>query len=223
MLSTGQKDFKQQMTEARREQILLGAAQVFSAKGFHKATTRAIAKAAGVSEGTIYNYFENKRELLLAMIELIGVQSLRSLVQNQDQIEPKTFLTMVMTNRFQLLHERGHIMAPLLAEVFTDLELRQAIYQRVVRPVISYVESYVKSKMEAGLFRPLNPVIVARAVVGATMMNAIFKVSQLDSRYDTISSQVMIEEIVTLIVDGLSSEARSDTPATTTLNTTFDG
>ena len=62
-------DFKEQMAEARRRQILMGAAQVFAEKGFHKATTKQIAKAGGVSEGTIYNYFKNKRELLVAMID----------------------------------------------------------------------------------------------------------------------------------------------------------
>ncbi len=40
---------------ARKEQILDAAAQVFAAKGFHRATTKEIAEAADVSEGTIYN------------------------------------------------------------------------------------------------------------------------------------------------------------------------
>ena len=62
-------DFKEQMAEARRTQILMGAAQVFAEKGYHKSTTKEIATAAGVSEGTIYNYFGNKRELLLAMVD----------------------------------------------------------------------------------------------------------------------------------------------------------
>ena len=60
-------DFKEQMAEARRMQILMGASQVFAEKGYHQATTKEIAKAAGVSEGTIYNYFANKRELLVEL------------------------------------------------------------------------------------------------------------------------------------------------------------
>jgi hypothetical protein len=38
---------------------------VFTEKGYHKATTKEIARAASISEGTIYNYFNNKRELLV--------------------------------------------------------------------------------------------------------------------------------------------------------------
>ena len=37
----------------RREQIIKGAVKLFKEKGFHKATTREIAKAAGFSIGTL--------------------------------------------------------------------------------------------------------------------------------------------------------------------------
>jgi len=85
--------FKEQMVEARRTQILLGAAQVFADKGFHKATTKEIAKAAGVSEGTIYNYFNTKRELLFALIDLVGAQSLKTVIEAHRQDDPHAFLT----------------------------------------------------------------------------------------------------------------------------------
>ena len=47
------------LVAARREQILGAATRVFADKGFSRATTREVARAAGVSEGTIYNYFED--------------------------------------------------------------------------------------------------------------------------------------------------------------------
>ncbi|RME60710.1 TetR/AcrR family transcriptional regulator, partial [Candidatus Parcubacteria bacterium] len=40
-------DPREQLVEARRKQILFGAARVFTEKGFHKATTKDIARAAG--------------------------------------------------------------------------------------------------------------------------------------------------------------------------------
>ncbi len=54
-MSDPQTDFRMQMTEVRRTQILMGAAQVFAKKGFHKASTKEIAKTARVSEGTIWD------------------------------------------------------------------------------------------------------------------------------------------------------------------------
>jgi AcrR family transcriptional regulator len=47
----------------RREQILTAAAAVFSAAGYSEATCDDIAEKAGVSKGTLYNYFKSKQDL----------------------------------------------------------------------------------------------------------------------------------------------------------------
>jgi AcrR family transcriptional regulator len=44
------------LIDVRRKQIIEGAMQVFAAKGFHGATVREIAEAAGLTMGTMYNY-----------------------------------------------------------------------------------------------------------------------------------------------------------------------
>ncbi len=54
---------------AKREQILDGAKRVFMEQGFEAASMNDITRAAGVSKGTIYVYFENKEDLFGSMIE----------------------------------------------------------------------------------------------------------------------------------------------------------
>ncbi len=196
-------DFKEQMAEARRTQILMGAAQVFAEKGFHKAKTKEIAKAAGVSEGTIYNYFDNKRELLLALIDLIAVQSFKDIMVDDPPEDPREFFTGIFHNRFQLLQERGHHMLPLFAEMFTDADLREALYQQIIIPMASYVERYVQTHIDSGCFRQIDPVIVPRTLIAAMFVNAGFKLSNLDPRYEDISPDSMIEQLISLFLDGL--------------------
>ena len=52
---------------AKRQQILDGARQVFLAEGFNGASMGSIAKAAGVSKGTLYVYFRDKEALFEAL------------------------------------------------------------------------------------------------------------------------------------------------------------
>jgi AcrR family transcriptional regulator len=54
---------------AKRRQIVEGARQVFLARGFDAASMMDIAKAAGVSKGTLYVYFEDKEELFAAIVQ----------------------------------------------------------------------------------------------------------------------------------------------------------
>lgn len=195
--------FKGQMIEARRTQILRGAAQVFAQKGFHKATTKEIARAAGVAEGTIYNYFHNKRELLLAMVEMVGTQSLKSRIVDHPPDDPAEFLKMIIRDRLQLIQDYGHLIAPLAAEIFSDAGLREKVYSQILRPLTSLVERYLQHQVDAGKLRRIDPIIITRAIMGTLILNAGIKFSGIDPRYDDISAEALTEEIVSLFLDGL--------------------
>jgi AcrR family transcriptional regulator len=191
------------MAEARRTQILMGAAQVFSEKGFHKATTKEIAKAAGVSEGTIYNYFTTKRDLLVAMVDLLAIQSLKDLIPADPSGDPRELFTAIMRNRYQLAAERGHLIIPILAEIFTDAEMREALYQQIVIPLAARLEGFIQYHIEAGHFRPIDPLVATRSFVSILLVNFALKLSSLDPRYNDISIDELIEEMVTLFLQGL--------------------
>lgn len=55
--------------EERRQQILDAAEVVFATSGYRDVGTAAVAAEAGVSEPTLYRYFESKRDLYVAMLE----------------------------------------------------------------------------------------------------------------------------------------------------------
>lgn len=54
---------------ARRQQVLDAAAECFRRRGFHAASMAEIAKTAGMSPGHIYNLFENKDDIIAAIVE----------------------------------------------------------------------------------------------------------------------------------------------------------
>ncbi|HTK10460.1 MAG TPA: TetR/AcrR family transcriptional regulator [Ktedonobacteraceae bacterium] len=62
----------EQMREATRRRIIQEAASEFARLGFDQANINVIAEQAGIGKGTIYLYFENKRELFLAMLRYIA-------------------------------------------------------------------------------------------------------------------------------------------------------
>ena len=60
-------DIEVSFTPEKRAQILRGAAEVFAADGYQGASMARIAAVAGVSKGTLYNYFDTKAALFTAM------------------------------------------------------------------------------------------------------------------------------------------------------------
>ena len=63
------KSPRQRRSAETVEAILGAAAQVFSARGYAGATTNHIAKRAGVSIGSLYQYFPNKDAILVALVQ----------------------------------------------------------------------------------------------------------------------------------------------------------
>jgi AcrR family transcriptional regulator len=55
--------------EATRERIIAVALELFQSRGFDGTTTRAIARRAGIAEGTVFNYFPTKDDIALEFFE----------------------------------------------------------------------------------------------------------------------------------------------------------
>src|SRR6266496_3062726 len=69
----------EQMREATRQRIIHEAAGEFARLGFDQANINTIAELAGIGNGTIYLYFENKRELFITMLRHIAKAHIASI------------------------------------------------------------------------------------------------------------------------------------------------
>src|SRR5690625_53623 len=76
------------LVEKRRDQIIQSAITLFKQKGFHRTTTREIAKEAGFSIGTLYEYIRTKEDVLLLVYESINDHVYQHLETLTDVVEP---------------------------------------------------------------------------------------------------------------------------------------
>ncbi|MBM4329623.1 MAG: TetR/AcrR family transcriptional regulator [Deltaproteobacteria bacterium] len=67
--SVGQKKKRTLQTENKKQLILKVATEIFAEKGFNEATISQIAQEAKIAEGSIYDYFKNKEDLLFSIPE----------------------------------------------------------------------------------------------------------------------------------------------------------
>jgi AcrR family transcriptional regulator len=65
----------------RREQLIRAALEVFQAKGFHATTVRDIGRAAGLTQGTIYNYVRSKEDILFLVCDRVIAEYISSMEQ----------------------------------------------------------------------------------------------------------------------------------------------
>ncbi len=76
------------LSPEKESQILDGAAAVFAEAGYEGASMSRIAAVAGVSKGTLYNYFEGKRELFSAFMHRVCDSRIALIFDEVDETAP---------------------------------------------------------------------------------------------------------------------------------------
>lgn len=114
--------------EDRREQILSAAIDVFVNKGYNGATTSEIAKAADISEVTLFRHFENKKEIFTSSIEPIVLTTLRESISASKELSKREQLEFLLTERIKLVSKHRKVIRLLLMESQINPELGDINY-----------------------------------------------------------------------------------------------
>lgn len=201
------------LTEQRKTQILAAAAKVFAAKGFERATIANIAREAGIAEGSIYNYFKNKGDLLVSIPRQVvepPVESVSASMRMFDaakMIPPEQMLTTMAQNVIAAIRQNSAVFRILVSALPS---MKQATREKYLNQVVLYaagvLEDYFKSQVKQGVFRKdAHPRILARTFIGMffpfVVVRELLQVESADWDYDQV-----IAEAVPLFLRGVLAE-----------------
>jgi len=100
------------LVERRRRQIVDAAVQLFIENGFHKTTTRQIARAAGLSIGSVYEYVASKEDILYLVCDAIHSEVEQGVSDALARVtESREALTATIREYFYVCHRMSdHIL-----------------------------------------------------------------------------------------------------------------
>ncbi|MBI4672798.1 MAG: TetR/AcrR family transcriptional regulator [Chloroflexi bacterium] len=160
------------LVRERRQQILAAAATVFAEKGFDRATISDVARAAGVSDGSIYNYFRDKQDLLVHLprqfmqTPIEAVQA--AIAKPGTPLAAENVLQFAAQNIVNLIIQNREIARVLFTTIpLMDDKLRAEYMRQVPLYAFETLEGFIKAQQAAGVFRAdLDPAIAARIFPG---------------------------------------------------------
>lgn len=134
---------------ATRQRILETARQLFATKGYEASTTRDIADAAGIANGTLFNYFASKESILASLVAEATADLPRDF---KDRTEEGSFeeelFAFVASGLRKLKPWRKHL--PVLLEtVLNPLRVKFAADVQAMR--ISHLETVARLAKHRGL------------------------------------------------------------------------
>lgn len=200
-------------SQERQASLIAAAASLFAAKGFNGTTTKEIAKAAGVSEALVFKYFPTKRTLYAAILaEKVTVSALLEAVDEAaKKRDDHRVFSLIASYRIRPGVDPTLLRLLLFSALEGD-ELSDMFFGKHHMIFYEHVAAYVRTRIDEGAFRDVDPLLAARAFIGMVvhhrLLHEIFGVPMHRSHEDTV------ETYVELFLHGLTRPTPTRTRST---------
>ena len=189
-------------TMSKSDRIIDAAVKVIAKNGYHGAKVTAIAKEAGVADGTIYLYFKNKEHLLISLFQA----KMGSFIEySEAQIAHHQSATQQLAGLIEAHLEQLSVDYDLA--VVTQIELRQSNQEMrhniaaVLKPYLHLIDRVIRNGMESGEFSNELDYRLARQMVFGTIDEVVTSWMASGFKYELLETRHGIHR---MLIKGLS-------------------
>lgn len=188
----------QQHETDKRERLIEATRRLMLERGVAGCTTKEIARAAGVAEGTIYNQFRDKADLYLSVAAELMPQFLRQMPEDPDRRRhPRALLVKVATETLDAMKE----LVPLLAGIVAEPELLAGAQARFTAGKASGktyagLTGYFREEQAAGrIGAQVDATVLARMFIGTVFNHAFMRLLFGESNLE-LTGRRFVESLV---------------------------
>lgn len=176
------------MREKRRKQIIGAAQTEFARKGYYSTDVASIAVRAGVSKGTIYNYFDNKEALLMGVI-CAGFEQLSARMKEiaAKAVDPVRKISIALREYLEFFDRHRAFRRVLVKEAVHILPKVRDEYRAHVVAHVGYIERLIQQGIAAKKLVKIDARLAALCLIemaGAVTRGAVFLNRKLDVEED---------------------------------------
>jgi TetR/AcrR family transcriptional regulator len=192
--------------EKRRAQLLRIAVELFSRRGFEGTTTKAIAAAAGVSEGIIFQHFATKEELYSSILDYTakesGMEAWEEQLRGYAEREDDEALVRSMVERILQSDRKDPQFQRLMYQaVVTGHPLPKVMAQRIL-PLHRFLCDYIMKRQKKGVFLKCDPNVAVHAIVSMPIHYGLAK-GLFGLNLLKLPERKMAESFTRIILEGL--------------------
>jgi AcrR family transcriptional regulator len=196
-----------QTEEDTRTRILQAALRLFARKGYDGTTTRDLATAANVAEGTLFRHFVNKKAILIEVATSGWIEILTDLLTELSEMGSYKAVAQVMRRRMLHMRENADLLRVCFIEAQFHPELRERIQSEVIAKMTDVAEAFFETAMKKGIYRPINPKIVAQVFLGMFAIAGFSEQTILQPGASPQAIQEMAEGIADIFLHGVLAKS----------------
>ncbi len=186
-----------------RTRILNSAQRLFARQGYEGTTTRNLAQAAGVAEGTLFRHFANKKAILVEVVTQGWIEILTDLLTELSEMGSYKAVGQVMQRRMFKLRESADLMRVCFMEAQFHPELRDRIQSEIIAKMTDVTEAFIQTGMDRGVYRNMDPKLVARVFLGLFTIAGFSNDTLLDGDASPKATKEMAEGLADIFLNGV--------------------
>ncbi len=195
-------DRRQRRIARRKREILTAAARVVARKSYANTTMKEIAEEADIAEGTLYNYFDGKREILMGIVSDTDELMETVLLEGEGLEEREAFIEIVEKG-LDISETQIPFLRTLFTEAWLDDEILQGFVDAQLMRIYQRLTVYVTEQVERGVFRAIDPSLATQLVLGmfgSLLLPALRGVAPLPAPRER---RALAEAVVDILLDGI--------------------
>ena len=185
-----------------RTRILQSALRLFATQGFEGTTTKDLAQAANVAEGSLFRYFVNKKAILVEVATTGWIEILTDLLTELSEMGSYKAIAQVMRHRMLRMQENKHLLQVCFVEAQHHPELRDRIQLEIIAKMTDVAEAFFETAMDKGIYRRMNSKIVAQVFLGMFAV-AGFSEQTINPDISPKALQEMAEGLADIFLNGV--------------------
>lgn len=193
---------RQRRIERRKREILAAAARVFARKSYANTTTKEIADEADIAEGTLYNYFGGKREILLAIANE-SEALMEQVLLKEEGLEDREAVVRLFEQGLSLFETQLPFVRTLFIEAWVDDDILHEFTVAQLRRVHRRLEAYITEHIDAGVLRSVEPALCARLALGMFGALVVPALRGIEPPPAPEERHALAEAVVDILLDGI--------------------
>ena len=200
----------QRRKDARPEELVAAALEVFVERGYEGTTLADVARRAGVTKGTIHLYFENKEALFKAVVRetIVPVIAQGEALARSFTGSARDLLEQLVREYWRLVGETALAGIPklMMAEAATFPELTRFYYDEVVVRGQRLMAGVIERGVKNGEFRPVNVMLAAKLAMSPLMHATVVRRAFASCMPEGFNVQAYLDTHIDLYLHGIAKQ-----------------
>lgn len=180
----------------RKELIMVKAATLFATKGFQNTTIQDIAKAANISEASIYEHFKNKEDLLFSIPEQTFTDMLKSLESHMLGIKgPENQFRKFIWHFLSYMEDRKEFASLYIFEIWSNQKYYDSKKNKSLSSYYQYLYKIINSGIEQNVFRNDFDLSICCSMILGTMNHLILSLLVLEKPFRLTENGDSLEQL----------------------------